>query len=33
VMVINYRNQGGAEVSEVLVLVDGLVVEGHGAYA
>ncbi|EWM16174.1 nuclear transport factor 2 family protein [Kutzneria sp. 744] len=33
VMVINYRNQDGREVSEVLVLRDGLVVEGHGTYA
>jgi hypothetical protein len=33
VMVINYRNQDGREVSEVLKLRDGLVVEGHGAYA
>jgi hypothetical protein len=32
-LVINYRNQAGGEVSEVLVLVDGLVVEGHGTYA
>jgi hypothetical protein len=32
-MVINYRNQAGGEVSEVLVLADGLVVEGHGTYA
>jgi len=33
VMVINYRNQDGREVSEVLKLRDGLVVEGHGTYA
>ncbi|MFC0543916.1 nuclear transport factor 2 family protein [Kutzneria chonburiensis] len=33
VLVINYRNQAGGEVSEVLVLRDGLVVEGHGTYA
>jgi hypothetical protein len=33
VMVINYRNQDDREVSEVLRLRDGLVVEGHGTYA
>jgi len=33
VMVINYRNQDRREVSEVLRLRDGLVVEGHGTYA
>ena len=33
VMVINYRNQDHREVSEVLRLRDGLVVEGHGTYA
>jgi ketosteroid isomerase-like protein len=33
VLVINYRNQDGREVSEVLKLRDGLVVEGHGTYA
>ena len=32
-LVINYRNQAGGEVSEVLILRDGLVVEGHGTYA
>lgn len=33
VLVINYRNQAGGEVSEVLMIRDGLVVEGHGTYA
>jgi hypothetical protein len=33
VLVINYRNQVGGEVSEVLMIRDGLVVEGHGTYA
>ena len=33
VLVINYRNQAGGEVSEVLTLRDGQVVEGHGTYA
>ncbi len=33
VLVINYRNQAGGEVSEVLHLRDGLVIEGHGTYA
>lgn len=32
-MVINYRNQDDREVSEVLTLRDGLVIEGHGTYA
>ena len=31
-LVINYRNQTGDEVSEVLTLQDGLVVAGFGAY-
>ncbi|MEZ0448908.1 nuclear transport factor 2 family protein [Cellulomonas sp. ICMP 17802] len=32
VLVISYRNQRGNLVDEVLVLADGLVVEGHGTY-
>lgn len=32
VVVINYRNQLGGLVNEVLRFVDGLVVEGHGTY-
>lgn len=31
-VVINYRNEAGRSVSEVLRLRDGLVVEGFGAY-
>ncbi|KAA1425244.1 nuclear transport factor 2 family protein [Mumia zhuanghuii] len=31
-VVINYRNQKGGLVNEVLHLRDGLVVEGHGTY-
>jgi hypothetical protein len=31
--VINYRNQRGGLVNEVLTFVDGLVVAGHGTYA
>lgn len=31
-VVLTYRNQSGAEKSEVLVLADGLVVEGHATY-
>jgi hypothetical protein len=31
-IVINYRNQKGGLVCEVLILRDGLVVEGHGTY-
>ena len=31
-LVINYRNQAGARVCEVLTFVDGLVSEGHGTY-
>ena len=31
-LVINYRNQKGGLVNEVLVLRDDLVVEGHGTY-
>jgi hypothetical protein len=31
-LVINYRNQVGNRVCEVLTLDDGLVVEGHGTY-
>jgi hypothetical protein len=32
-IVIRYRNQTGALVSEVLVFDGGLVVEGHGTYS
>jgi ketosteroid isomerase-like protein len=32
-LVINYRNQAGDLVNEVLLLRDGLVVSGFGAYA
>lgn len=32
VMVINYRNQLGQLVDEVLRFRDGLVIEGHGVY-
>jgi hypothetical protein len=31
-LVINYRNQAGGVVSEVLIFDGGLVREGHGAY-
>ena len=31
-IVINYRNQKGGLVNEVLRFADGLVVEGHGCY-
>ena len=31
-IVINYRNQKGSLVNEVLIFEDGLVVEGHGTY-
>jgi hypothetical protein len=31
-VVINYRNEAGRSVSEVLRLCDGRVVEGFGAY-
>ncbi|KQV08177.1 nuclear transport factor 2 family protein [Leifsonia sp. Root112D2] len=31
-IVINYRNQKGNLVNEVLIFDDGLVVEGHGTY-
>jgi ketosteroid isomerase-like protein len=31
-LVINYRNQRGALVNEVLTFRDGVVVEGHGTY-
>jgi hypothetical protein len=31
-LVIEYRNQNGGLVDEVLVLADGLVVRGHGTY-
>ena len=31
-LVINYRNQTGGLVCEVLTFVDGLVVSGHGTY-
>lgn len=33
VLVIQYRNQAGGRVSEVLQFRDGLVTAGHGAYA
>ena len=32
VVVINYRNQRGHLVNEVLCFADGLVIEGHGTY-
>jgi ketosteroid isomerase-like protein len=32
VLVINYRNQKGARVSEVLIFDGPLVVQGHGTY-
>ena len=32
VLVINYRNQKGGLVNEVLRFADGLVIEGHGCY-
>ncbi len=32
VLVINYRNQRGVLVNEVLSFRDGVVVEGHGTY-
>lgn len=32
VLVINYRNQAGALVNEVLVFDGGLIVAGHGTY-
>jgi len=32
-LVINYRNQRGGLVAEVLTFEDGLVVSGHGTYA
>jgi ketosteroid isomerase-like protein len=32
VLVINYRNERGGLVNEVLVFADGLVREGHGTY-
>lgn len=32
-LVINYRNQRGALVNEVLTFAGGLVVAGHGTYA
>ncbi|HEU5007585.1 MAG TPA: nuclear transport factor 2 family protein [Jatrophihabitantaceae bacterium] len=32
-LVINYRNQRGGLVNEVLTFADGLVVSGHGTYA
>jgi hypothetical protein len=32
-LVINYRNQRGGLVNEVLTFADGLVVAGHGTYA
>jgi len=31
-IVINYRNQRGGLVNEVLTFADGLVIEGHGTY-
>ena len=31
-IVINYRNQRGGLVNEVLRFADGLVIEGHGCY-
>jgi ketosteroid isomerase-like protein len=31
-LVINYRNQAGGRVNEVLVFKDSLVIEGHGTY-
>jgi ketosteroid isomerase-like protein len=31
-LVINYRNQRGGLVNEVLTFTDGLVTEGHGTY-
>ncbi len=31
-LVINYRNQAGGLVNEVLTFADGLVVAGHGTY-
>ena len=31
-IVINYRNQKGGLVNEVLRFADGLVIEGHGCY-
>lgn len=31
-IVINYRNQKGNLVNEVLIFNDGLVIEGHGTY-
>ena len=32
IVMINYRNQAGGMVSEVLTFADGLVVAGHGSY-
>ncbi len=32
ILVINYRNQAGGLVNEVLTFADGLVVAGHGTY-
>ncbi|HZY77521.1 MAG TPA: nuclear transport factor 2 family protein [Jatrophihabitantaceae bacterium] len=32
-LVINYRNQRGGLVNEVLTFADGLVIAGHGTYA
>ncbi|BBY62145.1 nuclear transport factor 2 family protein [Mycolicibacterium helvum] len=31
-IVINYRNQDGGQVNEILRFADGLVIEGHGTY-
>jgi ketosteroid isomerase-like protein len=31
-VVVNYRNQNGHLVNEVLTFQDGLVIEGHGTY-
>ena len=31
-IVINYRNQNGNLVNEVLIFEDGIVIEGHGTY-
>ena len=31
-LIINYRNQRGGLVNEILTFVDGLVREGHGTY-
>jgi hypothetical protein len=31
-IVINYRNQDGGQVNEILRFNDGLIIEGHGTY-